>query len=1592
MKKVNELFNSFKKKPYKLISLLTFLVFIVGISAFSIIKSNQVKGYSGLPYTEATQYGFERYHLMNLVNSDGTGGLGRGLTDDKYIANIEKHQLVDATSTDLKGIAKLEVPYRVASGQVDSLTSDLSISGQYGFLPTWTAGKSRVFLYKKGINSTGADIVELNDGTKATVNAPNSGSTADVTTHWFTAAEVEDGAFMKFTYMGLYKNEWIDVVVKPVSIAAKDNSLLGVGYGKDVSSENVNGGAYLALSGTSGYLDKEGNIGNSTSLGTKYFYMNEDSKIGPNVNYVDVDYQFYKTLVDSSDNGMDMSNQEKTAVQGYFTFGDFDYNESVGLDATQIDQLFVVKPDANDHGKMDINQNPMLYGYTSTNNPSVAANKKTEADVLPDKLKNFKTTDYYKKPDTMGNDDATLFYLVQRYGNYNNAYTQLLYTYNDKSATASISNSYNNDNFIFFNRGYQANTDANVRGNWLSFTYKETSELHLSVNASRAFNIAATSASGTFNIGTFKSDLQAMTTDSDTYIWTKKNEATSSMKTEYKYTYDRNAQDYYIWANIWGKLGITQSIPTTWTKSPLSSVPTGDYSFIAYRSGTSDLAPSFIGVTNSTPYGSTVGYVAKSMVPVLPIPPIKTAEVVADSDTMDVNWEVLQNIPIQFENNKSTTGTMSIQDQVPEYLVVKGGVSGITVKTLGGQILGQDGIPEYFDISYDTTTNLIKLDAKQAYLKGGVGNESFYQNSYIIEYTTSVDTSIYSDQTKLDDFNAKYYKKNGTIENFDGSITNVNNSYVFLNQAKLVSANVYLATYDVYSTPEYSETDIDWSAIENNMPDKYKTPAIVPVKSSITIKKTGEQTDGSQTALAGAGFNVYREADDAQKTKTYVLDSSGNKALFTTGSDGTVKLTDSYEMINSVLTNVGFYNDTYYFEEVNVPAGYEALTTIPSITLSQFGEHTIDIQNNKARTIGDLNVTKQVQYANGTDVGTDLVARGTELFYIVTIQNQSNELTRIDDIVMKDKLPTDFIDVDFTATPLSNTAVENLGTATNDAFTSNIPSTNYTYTSGELAVSGLNVSLGMQQQIRIKIPVKVKSDADAGVFWNTATASGGGINTDGSSASVSKDSNAVSVEVEAFPTGDLKVEKGVSTNNNGTNINDANGAIVNRGDELYYTIVVSNGTSDGTASKIDNIIVSDEFNFLDKISIDSTQIKYTEVESLGTTSTSNYVNTLPSDGYTDGKMTFNSNLSLREGEQFRILIPFKVLATAAPGQFTNTSSAVADGITTAVVSGEVENTVSDYPSGKLALTKEVSDNNTGVTDRNNLDNKEVDRGDTLYYTVTVKNTSSTTSLIDNIVIKDSFDLTKVSVNGNDISISDVEQSSSNPTDPSTISIKPLPNGSSFDATTGVLTVAGLSLREGEQRRILIPVTVREDVSSDVTEITNTASGSPTGTDGVDSIDSNTVTNTLSELDKELYVRQIVVNQNKKVVVPTVGFMEIENVAQTGEKGSGKISNVSVNSGLTADYKKIVIPYSTTNTSYYFDIIVPEMYQIAKGYTVETTDGNVDYMTGKDIDTIFEYSGNGPYYVTVYIEPKIKDSGVIPFYNWSYKDNLFGKIK
>lgn len=1005
MQTIEKIKNRIRKKPYQFFSILTLMIVAIGCGIFINLKNNQVKAYSGTPYSTAN--GGDPSWIMRNISKTGTSDA------------IENHFLVDASSEDLNGIGTLSIPYRYSTGQVADL--DYSISGQYSFIPKWTPGKSKVYLYDNSDLTTYSEV--LNDGTIATT---------DDTVQTFFSTDTQDesknqsGKFLKFTNMGMYKGKIIDIVVRPINVS--ENSSIGVGYGKDGNeSGNTDGsfttgsvqmGSYLTMGRTSGKLNASGAIVTA----------------GTDANYSELDMEFYESISYNDPTVVDMTNQNKVKVRGLFTYGDFDYNESVGLKSSQLNQVFTLKPDERDgtveNGEgpyLDSNQNLFLDYFNRTKNIYTPTSG-TSTNTLK---YNMDVTKFYAKPDTLVNyTDAqstnnwdTMYYLLQRFGAYNNAYTQLLYTYGNKDLGAT------EDGYIYFNRASKTNTEPAIRGNWLSFTYNETDALHFSVNASN-------------------SGRNATQSNNDTVDKMLNNELI-----------DPESVDYYLVKNVLGDLGYFEaSIPPVipfWTSSGGAETAVVPYFPSSYATVT----------------GTAIGFISRGMVPVLLPDPVKEATVEDTSGA--INWSITQNIPAKF----STTGErkLTITDTLPKYLELDGTVS---VKDLTGNESSYWNPAEVTNNTDGTTTITVTPTTS------ALADDGFYVSSYTISYKTKISDDVKNDETKKAEFMTSYYKDVYNIEVPQGTgqastILSGTNSLVFLNQARLDLENMDMSARTTYSVPSY-ETEV--ADTDTPTDDKYKTAAIVPFAPTITINKTGEVLGSTDIALPDAEFKVYTK--DASNSEVYLKNAQGEDAVFTTGTDGKVIVSEFYNDQNVVQNLTP--NTTYYIKEVKPPTGYDANTTDAEVTINYIGNYDVSVRDELARSEGDLQVTKQVYNSSGDEIPNTEVTRGEELTYIITARNATQTASRNNAIEVIDTFDTTRVEVILSS--MEQSAIGTYSSSSADTYTA-LGENVYDATSGKMTIDG--ITLEQDQYIRFRVKVKVKDNAASGTLVNQADASSG---------------------------------------------------------------------------------------------------------------------------------------------------------------------------------------------------------------------------------------------------------------------------------------------------------------------------------------------------------------------------------------------------------------------------------------------------------------------------------------------------------------------
>lgn len=133
----------------------------------------------------------------------------------------------------------------------------------------------------------------------------------------------------------------------------------------------------------------------------------------------------------------------------------------------------------------------------------------------------------------------------------------------------------------------------------------------------------------------------------------------------------------------------------------------------------------------------------------------------------------------------------------------------------------------------------------------------------------------------------------------------------------------------------------------------------------------------------------------------------------------------------------------------------------------------------------------------------------------------------------------------------------------------------------------------------------------------------------------------------------------------------------------------------------------------------------------------------------------------------------------------------------------------------------------------------------------------------------------------------------------------------------------------------------------------------------------------------LNVRQIVQTPHEELVIPTNGYLDLEQLSNNQKDIKQEIPIVSLSGtdGSKINYEKVQLPVSFGNYFYSGEVVIPEYYQYV-GYQLsetETNDGLVQM--GKPI---IDYQGsNNEYWLTFIIKPSIAVDKTIGLYGWDY---------
>lgn len=166
------------------------------------------------------------------------------------------------------------------------------------------------------------------------------------------------------------------------------------------------------------------------------------------------------------------------------------------------------------------------------------------------------------------------------------------------------------------------------------------------------------------------------------------------------------------------------------------------------------------------------------------------------------------------------------------------------------------------------------------------------------------------------------------------------------------------------------------------------------------------------------------------------------------------------------------------------------------------------------------------------------------------------------------------------------------------------------------------------------------------------------------------------------------------------------------------------------------------------------------------------------------------------------------------------------------------------------------------------------------------------------------------------------------------------------------------------------------------------------------------------LDKQLnkakiHVRQVVLDANEKLVVPTLGYLSMTQWKDADQPLVGSTSSLNINSIDQNKWKdKTLEEVKESFTTFslallpdqaetQFDLVIPEYYEyLGDGFTKELTADNLTTHTTDPKDpTVLRLAlkDADEYWITLFITPSDKGKNPRP-YSWDYKVNHFGKLK
>lgn len=154
----------------------------------------------------------------------------------------------------------------------------------------------------------------------------------------------------------------------------------------------------------------------------------------------------------------------------------------------------------------------------------------------------------------------------------------------------------------------------------------------------------------------------------------------------------------------------------------------------------------------------------------------------------------------------------------------------------------------------------------------------------------------------------------------------------------------------------------------------------------------------------------------------------------------------------------------------------------------------------------------------------------------------------------------------------------------------------------------------------------------------------------------------------------------------------------------------------------------------------------------------------------------------------------------------------------------------------------------------------------------------------------------------------------------------------------------------------------------------------------------------------LHIRQVVQQLNAELVIPTEGYLTIQNLLYNG--GSPVLDgNYQLNTRVSSDkqsvdpvFTKVIFAtdhLSEAEDEVHLSVIVPEFYQY-KGYSLSNNQAShTNSSDSTDVKIVLsrqEIYDQGEFWITFYLEPNGTNDGNPQPYSWDYKHNDLGKIK